>query len=422
MSLSKILSTSLLLALAVPTANAADKVTLTIAHANHPEAYREIAAEFTRQHPNIEVNLLPPANNYDELLQTVLRGNIVGDLPDVLFQSINRIDTLTERGLAQPLDRHIAELISDGDGWEAQGFSQTLIEPCEFNGATYCLPFAVSVPIIYYNPDLVTQAGGDPDNFPQTWDGIIELAERIDALSPTTLGLYFSYYQHSSNWTTTALITSQGGSLLSDDGKSIAFDGPEGREMLELMRRFGEAGQIDISLDQARAAFSAGTLGILSTSSSHLERLEQQTATQFELRTAPWPLDADVGRLPAGGNGIFILTDDPAKQEAAWEFIKFATGPVGQTIIVRHTGYTPVNTLALNDPDLLGGYFDENPNQRTAAEQAFNITRWQAFPGENGVRASDVFRDHIHSVVTLRRTPADVLPELVRDVTALLPH
>jgi multiple sugar transport system substrate-binding protein len=412
---SKILACISILTFASVTAQAADKVTISLAHANHPEVYQAIADEFMKQNPTVEVQLQPAAKDYDQLLQTLLRGNIAGGLPDVAFQSVNRIDVLSENQMAQPIDGFLGDEVD----LDSQGYSSTLVDTCRFNGVTYCLPFAVSVPIIYYNPELVKQAGSDPDHFPTSWEGIIDLAKKVDGLSDQTLGIYFSYYNHSSNWTTTALITSLGGKLLSEDGRSIAFDSPQGMEMLKLMRGFGEAGQLDISLDQARQAFAAGTLGILSTSSSHLAKLEQQASAQFELKTAPWPMSQN-GRLPAGGNGIFMFAKDPVKQEAAWKFIKFATGPVGQTIMVKGTGYTPVNTVALNDPELLGGYYEQNPNQRTAAAEARFITRWETFAGTNGVKASDVFRDYVQSVVSLKHTPEQVIPGMVRDITDLM--
>ena len=49
-------------------------------------------------------------------------------------------------------------------------------------GKQYGVGLAMSTPVIYYNADLVKRAGGDPDKFPTTWDGIIDLAKRIEAL------------------------------------------------------------------------------------------------------------------------------------------------------------------------------------------------------------------------------------------------
>jgi multiple sugar transport system substrate-binding protein len=45
----------------------------------------------------------------------------------------------------------------------------------------------------------------------------------------------------------------------------------------------------------------------------------------------------------AGGNVAMMFTRDAQKQRAAWEFIKFATGPVGATMMVNATGYMPAH-------------------------------------------------------------------------------
>ena len=49
-------------------------------------------------------------------------------------------------------------------------------------------------------------------------------------------------------------------------------------------------------------------------------------------------IDAEKGRLPTGRNAAVKLTRDAARQEAAWKFIAFATGPRGQEFMTRGTG------------------------------------------------------------------------------------
>lgn len=407
-------ATAALLAVAT-TANSADQIHLRVAFSNHPKLYKELAVEFMRQNKDVVVDLLPPSVNYDHLLQTLLRGNITNELPDVAFPSISQMARLAEKGIVQRLDSSIA---AEPD-WSSLGYAQSLVEACRVGNSTYCLPFAIAVPILYYNADIVKQAGGDPDNFPAAWEEILDLANQIKRNATGRQGIYFSYFTHSSNWTTTALINSRGGRLLTPDGKDIAFDSPEGMWSLQLMRKFGEAGQVDMSLDQARQAFAAGTLGILSTSSSDLAILEKQVGNKFTMKTAIWPLEKPSGRLPAGGNGVALTTKDPGKRAAGWKFIKFVTGPYGQTVMVKESGYTPVNTLAVEDPSL-GESFKKDANQRTAASQVPVITRWEAFPGENGLKASDTYRDYVQQVATLKRTPEEVMPDLVRKVRSLI--
>jgi multiple sugar transport system substrate-binding protein len=125
--------------------------------------------------------------------------------------------------------------------------------------------------------------------------------------------------------------------------------------------------------------------------------------------------------LPAGGNAVMIFTKDRAKQQAAWEYIKFATGPVGQTLMVKYTGYMPSNEIAIKDPQLLGKFYDENPNHVTSIKQLPVMTSWYAFPGENALKITDVIKDHLQTVVARKQAPEQGVSAMARDVQTLLP-
>ena len=127
------------------------------------------------------------------------------------------------------------------------------------------------------------------------------------------------------------------------------------------------------------------------------------------------------GRLPAGGNVAMIVSGDKAKQKAAWEFVKFATGPLGASIMAKTTGYMPPNKVA-NDV-YLKDFYVQNPNNYTAVKQLPILTKWYAFPGENGLKITDVIKDHMNSTITRSRSsePQKVLDDMTRDVQKLLP-
>ena len=58
----------------------------------------------------------------------------------------------------------------------------------------------------------------------------------------------------------------------------------------------------------------------------------------------------------------------PEKQEAAFQYIKFATSPETTTFWSQNTGYMPVRKSAV-ESDEMQAFFEENPNFRTAVEQ-----------------------------------------------------
>ena len=177
----------------------------------------------------------------------------------------------------------------------------------------------------------------------------------------------------------------------------------------------------DIAQETSLQDFVSGTLGIWAHSTSRLGGVTKQVGDRFELRTGPFPV-GDNPRLPAGGNAAMIFAKDPAKQAAAWEYIKFATGPVGATIMVKGTGYFPANTKPAKDPALLGTFYQESPNHMTAIRQLPMLTAWYAFPGDNGLKITDVIKDHLQSVVNRSTKPEAALAAMAKDVQALLPR
>ena len=115
--------------------------------------------------------------------------------------------------------------------------------------------------------------------------------------------------------------------------------------------------------------------------------------------TSIFPIDDKAnGGLPTGGNAALITSRDQKKQKAAWEFLKFVTGPEAQKIVVETTGYLPTNKRAPG-PEFLGPYYDQNPNFRTVSLQMDRSVPWQGYPGGNSVRIWRAQREIINSVM-----------------------
>lgn len=398
----------------------ADPVTLRVQYST-PENYNttmaEIEARFEEKFPEIDIVFEPPSSDYETLLAELLRRQLVGqEMPDVAFHGLHRVRQLAERDLVVPLDPFIA---AEPD-WDALGYVPAMQRLANFGGKSYGLSFAVSAMILYYNADLVVRAGGDPKNLPTTWDAVVELGRKIDALGPDVEGIYWFYYESNNNWSFHSLLQNFGGTIMTPDESRITFDGPEGLAALNLVRQFGEAGMVDMSNSQARQSFSAGRLGIYLSSSSQIASFSRAAEGNFTLVTTPVPRASANATLPAGGAGVMMHTTDPEKQKAAWEFIKFAAGPIGQTIMANNTGYMPGSQIAVDDPELLGTFYKENPNHLAPVEQLPIVTAFFTFPGENSLKIPDVIRDALYRVVTLKGSPEDELKKLADDVTALL--
>ena len=311
------------------------------------EALREA---FMAKHPDVKIVLDGPAEGYPEGVQRLLREAVAGTAPDVAYVGLNRWRILEDRGLIQPLDDFL------GDNPDAAGYTPALLSLGRYKETQYALATSASTLVMYVNPGLVEKAGGSIDNFPTTFDGVIELAAKINALGNNIDGVWIDRH----DWRFQSLLGSYGGRPMNADETDVTLDSPEGIAAATLYQRFArEAGMKSYADSEARQAFPAGTLGIMFESSSLQKRFEQGAGDSFKVTVRPLPIatdDHDKVYFPTGGSATVMMTNDPAKQKAAWDYIAFVTGPEGQKIIVENTGYAPANATVINDKAYLGAY------------------------------------------------------------------
>jgi multiple sugar transport system substrate-binding protein len=232
-------------------------------------------------------------------------------------------------------------------------------------------------------------------------------------------GIHFRY-AHSGNWSFQALLTAAGGRMMSEDDKQVAFNSPAGMAALDNLSAFVDrGGMVDMTPAQAQQAFAAGTIGIMSNSSSFLTGILKSAKGKFELVVASYPLAADAGRLPPGGNCATIAARKSERQQAAWEFVKFAVGSQAQLMLARQSGYVPVNGKAA--AELIGR--GDDPAQavfRLPVSLLPRLTQWYGFPPPNGVKITDAIQGRLQSVVSKAATPEQAMQGMVADVEALL--
>ena len=407
-------------AMATPVAYA-QEVTLDVLYAFPAFAkfHEPIAQEFMKRHPDIKIAFRAPATTYDDGHQAMMRQAVTNQLPDVYYSGFHLLSelarTLAKRNQIVDLGPLLA---AESKEFRDRNYSPKIVNLGKVDGKLYGLPFNASSPIMYYNAELVKKAGGDPDHMPDTWDGILALAAKIR--SADVAGLAYNVHDWPDVWLYHAMITQAGGTVV--DGAKVPLGGPDlGVKVLERFRRFvAEDGMPLIDWDQSRQQFIAGKIGIFFDTPARLRQVTDLIGDKFTLRTAIFPIDNKAkGGLPTGGNAALITSRDPKKQKAAWEFLKFVTGPEAQKIVVETTGYLPTN-LRASGPEFLGPFYDKNPNFRTVSLQVERSVPWQGYPGGNSVKTWRAQREIIIAVMRGELAPKAGYDKLMKETAALV--
>lgn len=374
-----------------------------------------LAQMLTREHSELGLTWWPGSDDWDITLQETLRESIVNALPDVSHQSLNNVRMLSERGVAVPLDPFLGK----AGGWAGLGYLQTLQAAARRGDSTFAVPFATTIPVLFVNMDLARAAGFQGNEPPIDWPGILDLAKRINDGPDHAMGIFVEY-DATSAWIFQCLLMSNGGRMMSPNEKEVLFDGPEGLAALELTRQFGLAGHRDMTNGQARQSFSAGRTGIHVRSASGIKPVKDAVAGHFELTVGAFPIPSPSGRLPGAGNGIVMLTRDPERQRAAWEYMVLATTVPGQTIVAETSGYLPTNARTINDPAGLGGFYADHHDYRAVIDRLPMITDWFAFPGNGSVRIFKMMIDEQRAVIIGQEKPADALARMAASARKIL--
>jgi len=396
------------------------EVKLQVAYSNAPVfkvVQESVAAKFMAQHPDIKIELRNPPASYEELAQQLMRDKITGTLPDIAFNGINQLGLFVDQKLPVALD---ALAQADG-GMEKLGYQSALAALGKKNDNQYGVPFGVSMPLVYVNTDLVSKAGKDVDTL-TNWPEILAVGQAIDQKAGGTANGFYFDWEQTGNWLFQSLVTSNGGKILADNQCNIAFDDDHGMAALKTLESFPKGGMKNLGQVNGRQAFVAGNVGIWVSSSGFAATAEKMVGDKFTLKTLAFPIGTQNPHLPGGGAMAMLLATDPVRQKAAWEYVKFATGGEGQTIMAKGTGYMPVNQAAVTTPELLGDYYKQHPNQATALKQLPLLTEWVSYPGSNSLKMIEVVKGYTEGLINGTKTAEQTMPPLVRDLTALLPQ
>jgi len=379
--------------------------------------YEKQIKKFNKVYPHIEIKMRAAYESYEDGTNTILREAISGNLPDVSMQGLNRQAIFVEKGIAKSLEPFIAK----ESNFAKEGYHKAMLELGTFKGKVYGLPFSVSLPVGYYNMDLMKKAGITAvDQLPQTWSAVIDTCKKLR--SAGVKNPMFWGWNITGNWFLQALMWSQGEPTVI--GNKLNIDGAAGLKSLETMKSLFRGCEMqNLEWKAALKSFSAGEIGMMYWSTSAVGAVERAKG-DFKLVTNEFPgIGGSPKGLPAGGNSAMMVSTskDPKELDAAWKWLKFITSGEGAADVARTTGYMPPNKAA--NEIILKDFYSQNPTKATAVRQLPLLREWQAYPGDKGLAVTQVIFDGIERIVVGDADDmASLRAELSEEASDLLPR
>ncbi|MCO1339406.1 ABC transporter substrate-binding protein [Kocuria polaris] len=286
-----------------------------------------------------------------DLIQKVLQRSSSRTLPDVLMLDNPDVQEIAQSGGLTPLSDY---------GVDTSGFAQGILDAASYEGEVYGLGPVVNTLGLFYNVDMLEEAGIEP---PQTWDELKEAAEQLT--EGNRYGLSFS-----------AVATYEGAwqflpFMWSNGGDETDLKTPEVAEALELWVDLVESGSasesvINWSQGDAKDQFAAGNAAMTINGPWQIPSLDE-SGINYDSVQVPVPHAGDTPVAPLGGEVWTVpATGDEAKQAKAAEFVTCISGEENQLEIAQATFKVPTRT------DLIDAYVDEVPSMEAFAEQVRN--------------------------------------------------
>jgi multiple sugar transport system substrate-binding protein len=287
---------------------------------NIEDAYNEALTEFQEANPGVQVKVTTfPYIQYRDKLLVAVRG---GTGPDVM--SLDEIWTpeFAAAGVIEPLDG----LIGESSVVKPELFFSGAWDTNLWQDQVWGVPLNFDVwEQLYYNADMFTAAGLDPDNPPQTWDEWLAAAEQLTS-PPQQFGIgLIGIKGEAVVVLLNSLMYSNGGTVIGEDGEA-ALDSPENRETLTFFKELAEfapEGIANVGEPEAVSAFTAGQVAMLLTGSWQQDTMNQRV--EFDWRIAVPPAPEGKSFVGALGGWNYAVNKNSQNKEAAFKLIEFLT-------------------------------------------------------------------------------------------------
>lgn len=284
-------------------------------------------------------------------LTLAMTSDDVKNMPDVIqlyAENVSLIRDYDRTVWAEDMFAKNSELLKKEDLLPTAATSYSI------DGKMIGVPYNISSLLMYYNEDLLKQAG--ISEAPKT---LSELAAAMTAIKGKTsakqaVNVEVTRYELE-NW-----IVAQGtdGAYFGNNESGhtgaltefAAADNGALKDYLDAWQQVVDTDALKPVDESMKEEFANQDSAIAIMSSSRIPEMKESIGDTFKWNVAPIPTvhDADKpGAFPSGAGLYMLNRDDEARVNAAWLFTQYMASAPAQELWLESTGYVPVNTKVL---------------------------------------------------------------------------
>ncbi len=358
-----------LVTLALPAA-AQEPTEITFWHAmsgSRAEVVQQLVDGFNAANPDVKV--VPEfTGSYAETLTKALTAYAAGEGPHIVQVYEVGTRTMLDSGAIVPV------MEVSGGTLDQTKFVQPILNYYAIDGELRCMPFNSSTAMLYYNKDMFEAAGLDPEKPPTTFSELYDMGKQIVDAGVAKNAISFGWPA----WIMEQMFAMHDQMLANEDNgraglaTEVYFNSEFGVKVLTEWQKWANDGLLFYGGREysANDPFIAGEFAMLAQSTSSLGGIEK--AVEFNLGTAFLPtLDGyeRAGNNVVGGGCLWTMADKaPEDYAAVWRFYQYLSEVDQDMLWHKGTGYFPASNATVEALDA-EGWFEQNPNFRTAFDQ-----------------------------------------------------
>ncbi|RIA55806.1 sn-glycerol-3-phosphate ABC transporter substrate-binding protein UgpB [Dichotomicrobium thermohalophilum] len=336
------------------------------------EKVEEIATGFNESQDEFKVVPIYKGN-YTETMTAAIAAFRAGEQPHIVqVFEVGTATMMAAEGAVKP----VHALMEDADiDWNADAYLPAVRSYYSTpEGELLSLPFNSSTPVLWYNADLLEQAG--IEEVPSTWDEMFAAGEALQQIGHDCA---FSFgwqswvmIENYLAWHNEPIGTKQNGfagldtELVIDESESLT-------NLLQRIADSTEDGTFEYGgrRGDSLSLFTSGECAMWMNSSAYYASIKDQA--EFAFGQTMLPLNTEAAEEPQnsiiGGATLWVLEGhDDSEYQGVAEFFDYMSRPEVQADWHQSSGYVPITTAAY-ELSKEQGFYKEEPGTDTAIKQ-----------------------------------------------------